>query len=303
MLFNTHDPGKFAFSKHYYDLEDIKALTKANPNNLSNWGIIGVPFDSTSSYHSGSRLGPIAIREASNSFEKYDISYNRELITNFYDFGDLNVVHGNCRKTSENLEQAVDELLSLGLFPIILGGEHSISLSPLKSLSKEYDINDITIVHFDAHMDMIDTYQGEKCSHATVMRRIHELSPKKIVQIGIRSASLEEDNYGLSNDNIEVFTSNYLNYANEHVKDELASINGPIYLSIDLDVFDPIYVPAVGNPIPNGISPNDMNQLLGILTKKQIIGFDLVELSTNTLGDRSAITAAKIVYDFLTLIN
>lgn len=301
MLFNTYEPWKFAFSKNGHDLEEIKKEIFSNDANY--WGIIGVPFDSTSSYHSGSRLGPIAIREASHSFEKYNFSFNQEIQNNFYDFGDLEVIHGNCKKTIKNLEIAIDELLSLNIKPIVLGGEHSISLAPLKAISKQNDVKlkETTVIHFDAHMDMIDTYQGEKCSHATVMRRIHELSPKKIIQIGVRSASNEEDNYAFSNNNIQAISSNEVKNNIESIKKELLSIDGPIYITLDLDVLDPSYMPKVGNPIPNGISINDIEQFIEILAQKNVLGLDVVELSTNVLGDYSAVTAAKIVYDFLTL--
>jgi agmatinase len=299
MLFNTYQPGKFAFSKEFYSLDELKNISK----NESKWGIIGVPFDCTSSYHSGSRLGPTTIREASHNFEKYNISYNRELTTLFYDFGDLEVVHGNCSKTLKILEETIIELLTLGFKPLLLGGEHSISLSPLNALSHKYNIDEITVVHFDAHMDMIDTYQGEKCSHATVMKRIYDLGPKKIIQIGVRSTSTEENDFVNSKENIEVFESKDIKNNIANIKKALLSINGFVYVSIDLDVLDPSYLPRVGNPIPNGISTNDIEQLLQILSKKDIIGFDLVELATNTLGDISAVTATKIVYDFLTLMD
>ncbi|MDR1722144.1 MAG: arginase family protein, partial [Methanobrevibacter sp.] len=187
------------------------------------------------------------------------------------------------------------------LRPILLGGEHSISYPTLKGLKKKFDIEDTTVVHLDAHMDMIDQYQGEKCSHATVMRRIAELNPKSIVQLGIRSASKEEVSFAESQQSIVGFSpSDFENFDN--IKKELLSIEGNVYISIDCDVFDTKYLPGVGNPVPNGISLIHMENILKILSTKNVIGFDVVELSSNKLGDPSAINAAKIVYDFLTLI-
>ncbi|MCL2115775.1 MAG: agmatinase [Methanobrevibacter sp.] len=296
MLFNTYKPWKFAFS------QDTKNLNEIKPNS---WALIGVPFDSTASYGSGSRFGPTTIREASYSFEKYNITFNKEMSTIFYDFGNVNTVHGNCKKTIATLEEVVNELINVNIKPIIIGGEHSISLAPIKALANKNKIENMTIIHLDAHMDMIDKYQGEKCSHATVMRRVHDLNPKEIIEIGIRSGSFEEKEFALKQDNIAIFTSKDTKEGFQAIEDKLNQIakSEPIYLSIDIDVLDPSYVGEVGNPIPNGITPEILEKLLEILAKKNVIGFDLVELATNRLGDSSAVTAAKIIYDFLTLIG
>lgn len=296
MFFNVYEPWKFAFSKDLENLEEIK------PNS---WGIIGIPFDSTSSYSPGSRFGPTTIREASYSFEKYNITFNREITNNFYDFGNVNVVYGNCTKTIAILEETINELLDKDIKPLLIGGEHSISIAPIKALSNKYNIEDMTIIHLDAHMDIIDEYQGEKCSHATVMKRIHDLNPKEIIEIGIRSGSLEEKNFIEKQDNIAIFTSHEAKRNFQAIEKKLSLIDKeePIYLTIDIDVLDPSYVGEVGNPIPNGISPAIIERLLEILSKKNIIGFDLVEVATNKLGDSTAVTGAKIIYDFLSLID
>lgn len=308
VIFNTYKPWKFAFSQETDDLEEAKE---------NSWGIIGVPFDSTSSYGPGSRFGPTTVREASYSFEKYNITFNRDIDTNFYDFGNTNVIYGNCKETLAILEEAILELVAKNIKPIVIGGEHSISLAPIKALTNKnigkYNIEDITIIHFDAHMDIINEYQGEKCSHATVMKRIHDLNPKEIIEIGIRSASKEEKEFVDSQNNISIFTSKNMIGTDEefqdkklqNIKEKLNSINNddPVYISIDIDVLDPLYVPEVGNPIPNGLSPGDIELFLEILAKKNIIGFDLVEVATNRLGDPTAVTASKIIYDFLSLVD
>lgn len=202
MLFNTYKPWKFAFSE---DSEDIKEAKE------NSWGIVGVPFDSTSSYGPGSRFGPTTVREASYSFEKYNITFNKDIDTIFYDFGNINVVYGNCKETLAILEETISEIVSNKIKPIVIGGEHSISLAPIKALAKstanDCNIEDMTIIHLDAHMDIIDEYQGEKCSHATVMKRVHDLNPKEIIEIGIRSGSKEEKEFVNTKDNISIFTA------------------------------------------------------------------------------------------------
>jgi len=294
MLFNTYKPWKFAFS------QDTDNLNETTPNN---WLIIGVPFDSTSSYKSGSRFGPTTVREASYSFEKYNITFKKDISTTFYDFGNVEVVHGNCKKTIAILEDAISELMDYNIKPLLIGGEHSISLAPIKALANKYNIENMTIIHLDAHMDLRDEYQGEKCSHATVMKRVHDLNPKEIIEIGVRSGSLEEIEFTQNQENIAIFTSKDIKERFHALENKLNKIDNEeaIYLSIDVDVLDPSYVGEVGNPIPNGLSPEIIEKLLVLLAKKNIIGLDLVELATNKLGDSSAVATAKIIYDFLTL--
>lgn len=159
------------------------------------------------------------------------------------------------------------------------------------------------IIHLDAHMDIIDEYQGEKCSHATIMKRVYDLKPKEIIEIGIRSASLEEKEFVDRVKNVTIFTANDTKEKFENIEDKINQINEdePIYLSIDMDVLDPLYAPEVGNPIPNGISPEIIENILKILANKNVIGFDLVEVATSKLGDPTAVTGSKIIYDFLSL--
>lgn len=294
MLFNTYKPWKFAFSQETEDLDEAKE---------NSWGIIGVPFDSTSSYGPGSRFGPTTVREASYSFEKYNITFKSNLDTVFYDFGNINVIYGNCRETVKILEETLLELLEHGIKPITIGGEHSISIAPIKALSKKYNIEKMTIIHLDAHMDIIDKYQGEKCSHATIMKRAYDLNPKEIIEIGIRSASLEEKDFVENKENITIFTAKDAKEKFEKINKKLNQINvdEPVYLSIDMDVLDPLYAPEVGNPIPNGISVDMIEDILKTLAKKNIVGFDLVEVATSKLGDSTAVTGSKIIYDFLSL--
>lgn len=305
MLLNTYNQSKFAFSSEIFSLDEA---------NSGSWGIIGVPFDSTSSYHTNGRFGPLTVREASHGFEAYNSAFDLNICTVFYDFDDLNVVIGNCKKTNAILEETVSELLDYNIKPLIIGGEHSISYGVFKAIANHNNTvnsSDITVVHFDAHRDMIDDYLGEKCSHATVMKRIYDLNPKEIIQLGIRSQSEEEKDFvasSSSNDSsqrtkITTFTAKDIVNNINNAKEYLANINGSIYLSIDIDVLDPSYAPSVGNPLPNGISSNDLEEFIEILAKKDVLGFDMVEISADKLGDITAIIGAKIIYDFLTLVG
>ena len=288
MLLNTYEPWKFAFSQ---DTENIKE---------NSFGIIGVPFDSTTSYHSGARLGPIVVREASFGFEKYNTIFNKELTTTFYDFGDINVIPGNCEQTCAIVEDTVNEILDLNLKPIIIGGEHSASIGSIKALSERYE--KLTVIHLDAHRDLAFDFIGEKYSHATVMRRAHEMGVN-LVQIGIRSSSAEEEEYVKSTYDIQTFKNKDTHKHMDAIEYYIANIDGPIYVSIDMDVVDPAIAPSVGNPTPGGLFVSEIENILETLCRKNIVGLDVVETATDRLGENTAVVAAKIIYDFLTLIE
>ena len=289
MLLNTYEPWKFAFSAET-DFDNIEK---------DSYGIIGVPFDSTTSYHSGARLGPVVVREASYGFEKYNINFKSSLDTVFYDFGDVNVVPGNCEATCKIVEDTVNELLDLEVKPITIGGEHSASIGVIKALSEKYD--KLTVVHLDAHRDLAFDFIGEKYSHATVMRRAHEFGVD-LVQIGIRSSSAEEEEFVDSTYNIQTFKNKDVHRHMDAVEYYLTTVDTPIYLSVDMDVLDPAIAPAVGNPMPGGLFISEVEDVVKSLSYKNVVGIDVVETATNKLGDNTAVTAAKIIYDFLSLI-
>ena len=288
MLFNTYEPWKFAFSA-----ENDEIITDS-------YGIIGVPFDSTTSYHSGSRLGPIVVREASFGFEKFNTIFNKNLTATFYDFGDVNVIPGNCQKTCGIVEDTVNEILDLGLKPIIIGGEHSASIGAIKALVDKHE--KLTVVHLDAHRDLAFEFIEEKYSHATVMRRAHEMGVN-LVQIGIRSSSEDEEEFVKSTYNIQTFKNRDVHKHMDALEYYITNIDGPIYISIDMDVADPSLAPSVGNPTPGGLFISEIENILETLSRKNIVGLDVVETASDKLGDTTAVIAAKIIYDFLTLVE
>ena len=289
MLLYTYNPSIFAFSR-----EGVLSTNINKPK----FSLIGVPFDSSTTYKSGTRFGPIAIREASYNFENYNLELNKKLNVPLFDFGNLDVVHGNVRKTCDNLKETIQDLYQNEFIPITIGGEHSITLGVLEGINPYIDLSEVTILHLDAHMDMIDEYMGEKYSHATVMRRISELNPKKIIQFGVRSASYEEKKYADVN-NISYFKVPEIKNNFEKIRKVIYNIEGPVYVTIDMDVYDPASAPSVGNPTPYGLDAWDMFKLTKSIYQKNIIGLDVVEVASTSFGDITSINAAKLIYDFL----
>lgn len=237
------------------------------------FGIIGVPFDSTCSYRPGCRFGPLAIRREFLELEKPDSFFRRRV----YDLGNVNVVHGNLQETNRRVEETLQKALKENpdVIPITLGGEHSVSYSPIKVLKETHD--DLQIAHLDAHPDLMEDYLGEKWSHATVMKRVHELGAD-IVQFGVRTGTDEEK------------------ALQKRLKRELG--DEPTYISTDMDVLEPGHCPGVGTPAPGGMTIQEVLQILKPI--KNIVGFDIVEVSPPyDKGDITAATAAKVMLELM----
>jgi agmatinase len=297
MLFYTENVLKFAFS-----LETTEYTNQYSSPGDRKFGILGVPFDGTASYMPGARFGPRSVREASYNFERYNFLLDKTISAKVYDLGDLEIIHGNFKKTCSNLKKTVSEILDMEIVPLTIGGDHSISFCILKAMdeSDHFNISDFTIIHFDAHMDLRDSYLGEKYSHATVMRRIFEMNPKELIQIGVRSASEDEASY-CHGKKIKTFKSSDVDENINDLLDYIKNISGPIYLSFDIDVLDPAYAPTVGTPASCGLNPTQIQKLIYCLEGKEIVGFDIVEVCSTHIGDITALNAAKIIYDLLCL--
>ena len=291
MYLYTENPLKFAFSQDF---------DSSVPTDTSCFGILGVPFDSTTTYQPGARFGPFFVREASYNFEKYNLFSDKVLDVNIFDIGNLEVVPGNLEKNYMHLESVISSMLEDRLIPLTIGGEHSISYGVLNALNMQDSLRDVTILHFDAHMDLRDNYMGEKYSHATVMRRIHDKNPRKIIQMGIRSSSQEEVSFAQAND-VDYYTAQEMKDDLKRMEKVIHQIDGPLYVTVDVDVLDPAYAPSVGTPTPGGLNSLEMERLISTLEGKDVIGFDLVEVSSTSMGDITSINAAKMILDFLFL--
>lgn len=194
------------------------------------------------------------------------------------------------------LESTIRELKKLKLTPVVLGGEHTISYSICKAL----DLQEATILHFDAHLDLRDEYQGEKYTHATVMRRIHDIEPGEIISLGIRSVCEAELEFARDVD-IKYYTATRVKDDFDELRKLISSLKGPIYVTVDMDVLDPAYAPSVGTPCPGGLNPQELQKLIYCLKGKDVIGFDVVEVTSRCFGDITSVSAAQLVYDFVCL--
>jgi agmatinase len=262
--------------------------------------VLPVPYDLTSTYRSGSRLGPAAILDASSHMELYDDELGQE--TYRCGIHTLPFLEADARGPKEMIETIrlkTAEVIAADKIPVTLGGEHSISLGCVQALKEKYPA--LSVLQFDAHADLRDDYQGSPYSHASVARRISECCP--LVQAGIRSMSAEEAVF-LADSRVRSFSADYI-LEEKHWCESIAShLRGDIYISVDLDVLDPAFMPATGTPEPGGIGWKDLLRLIRAVSEKcRIRGFDVVELSPIPGLVAPDFLAAKLSYRMMGYIK
>ncbi len=255
--------------------------------------VVPVPFDLTTSWMSGTRLGPKALIEASGYMELYDIETKSEVYRKgIFTDGDVEAQTGE--QLNQNVYERVSKHIGSKKFVVTLGGEHSISYGAAKAHIEK--ISNLSILHLDAHTDRREEFEGNKFSHACTLRRISELNDD-IVSIGIRSLDISELQYL---DEKKVFYAEDIFHSMSWVEDAIKLLQPNVYLTFDLDVFDPAIMPSTGTPEPGGMYWYQVLNLLKEVTKaRNLVGCDVVELSPNDANKAPDFLAAKLIYKLL----
>jgi len=271
------------------------------PFEKADYIILGVPFDVTSTYRTGARFGPNAIRQASLNIETYSFRTGIDVEDlKLHDLGDLHI-STDTEKTLERTALVIKDLLDDRKTPAIIGGEHTITLGVVKGLGDK--ASKTAVVSFDAHLDLRNEFMGLKLSHTTFMRRINEkIKPDKIIEVGTRAVCKEELDYA-KKVGIEFFTAKQIGKEGsqriaEQLREKLSRYKN-VYLSIDMDVLDPAYAPAVQNPEPEGIETHTLFDILHGVCDKRVASFDVVEIAPNYDQGTSAIQGAKTIFEIL----
>ena len=258
--------------------------------------IVPVPYDGTTTWIKGSDKGPEAIIEASCNMELYDIETDSEVCVKGI-FTDKAVDEKSSpEEMAKAVEKRVKEHLKDGKFTIVIGGEHSVSIGAIKAHSEVHNKNkNMCVLQLDAHSDLRQEYEGSKFNHACVMARAKELCP--VVQVGIRSMDVEEKEF-MDKENV-FFAKDILNNKN-WVEEVIEKLPERVYITIDLDVFDPSIMPSTGTPEPGGLLWYDVLALLKkVAEKRDFVGFDVVELCPNKHNKAPDFLAAKLIYKLL----
>jgi agmatinase len=273
------------------------------PFEKADYVAFGVPFDVTSTFRTGARFAPLAIREASLNIETFSFQAKRDVEdVRIHDLGDLHISN-KVETTMKRLESSVRDLLKACKTPVIIGGEHTLTLGAVRGVGGK----DIGIVSFDAHMDLRNKYMDLTTSHTTFMRRLNETAkPANIVEIGTRAVCKEELAYakksGIRYYTMSEIREKGMKSAIRTLKKELENCK-KTYLTIDMDVLDPAYAPAVQNPEPNGMSTQTLLSLICSLCDNRTVGLDLVEVTPPYDHGNTAVQAAKILFETLCAIE
>ena len=260
-------------------------------------GLFGVPYDGTTSFRPGTRFGPAAIREVSNGLETYCPQLNLDLEDlAFVDLGAVDIPFGAPEPVVAKVREATTAVLDQGLKPLMLGGEHSISSGAVEAVAQRHP--DLVLVQLDAHADLRDCWLGARHSHACAMRRCLEILPSQtLFQLAIRSGTREEFT--------ELHESGRLMPSVDALQQALAPLTGkPVYLTVDLDWFDPSVLPGTGTPEPGGYHWSDFASLIEVLREHHLVAADVVELAPqlDTSG-MSSVLAAKVTRSLLLLLG
>ena len=255
--------------------------------------VVPVPYDLTSTYQSGSRRGPDAILDASANMELYDEELRKETyLAGIHTLVPLAADARGPEKMVASVREQITRVLVHGKIPVMLGGEHSISLGAVQAMQEKYPA--LSVLQLDAHADLRDSYQGSPYSHAAVARRIAEICP--LVQVGIRSMSVEEAVF-MAAGTVRTLTVDTIRADKGWQEKVLEYLSGDVYVTIDLDVFDPAIMPSTGTPEPDGLAWRDVLSLLRQLSRRRRIrGFDVVERAPVPGLVAPDFLTAKLVY-------
>jgi agmatinase len=255
--------------------------------------IVPVPYDETSTWMKGADKGPEAILEASVNLEFYDVETSTEAHLKGIHTIDPVLVKETPWKLVQAVHDCISSLLSEKKFPVIIGGNHTVSIGTIKAFSEHFE--NLSVLQLDAHADLRQIYEGSEFNHACAMARAREFAP--IVQVGIRSMSAEELPY-VENDRI--FFSHELYYDKNLYRKAIDKLSENVYITIDLDVFDPSIMPSTGTPEPGGPAYFELIHFMrDVIKSRNVVGFDVVELCPSATNKSSDFIAAKIIYQLL----
>ena len=258
--------------------------------------LFGAPFDSTTSYRPGARFGPAAMRHESYGLETFSPYQNTDL-TDYaiFDSGDLELCFGSSEQALSDIEARANTILDDGKFPLLLGGEHLVTLGAVRAVAQRHP--DLHIIHFDAHADLRDDYLGAKLSHACVLRRCHDLlGDGRIHQFCIRSGDREEFAFAAAHTEMHRFQFDGL----KELTDALRQNQTPVYLTIDLDCLDPSVFPGTGTPEAGGVTFLQLLDAIRMVSGVNLVGADVNELAP--MLDASGVstaTACKVLRELL----
>lgn len=275
------------------------------------FAIVGVPFDTASSYRTGSRFGPSAIRTISALIKPNNVHLEVNVLESLKgaDYGDVNVVPGWIHETFERIETELQPIVDANVIPIILGGDHSISLAHLRAMAKKH--GPVAMIHFDSHADINDTVFGMKHNHGTPFRRAHEeglINPAHVIQVGMRGSLYDPNEHKIAEQELgyrlipaHKMREMGIDAVIQEIKDRVG--DQKVFLTFDIDFVDPAYCPGTGTPEIGGFTTYETMTMLRALKDLNFIGCDIVEVAPQyDPTEMTAFMAANIGFEFISIL-
>ena len=274
------------------------------------FAIFGIPFDTGSSYRTGSRFGPSAIRSISTMIKPNNVILEVNILDELKggDYGDVNIIPGYIEPSFEAIEKFMESVVAAGVTPIALGGDHSITLAELRAVAAKY--GKLSLVHFDSHLDLNMSVFGQKHNHGTPFRRALEeglIDPSHSIQVGMRGSLYDPNDFKIAADlGFKVIPAHImremgLNEVSKAIVERVG--NTPVFYTFDIDFVDPAYAPGTGTPEVGGFTSWEALSLMRSLKNVNFVGFDIVEvLPTIDQAELTAYLAYNIVFEFLSIM-
>lgn len=301
---NSLEIPRFAEIKTFMRLPNVKTVEDID------YAVIGVPFDTASTYRIGSRFGPSAVREISSLIKPYNVPMNINVVDwlSGVDYGDIPIVPGYIEDTYKRIEAGLTPIIKAGVIPICIGGDHSITLGELRAIVKEH--GPVALVHFDSHFDTLDSYFGNKYNHGTVFKRALEeglIDVEHSIQVGMRGTFYSrEDLTGSEELGFKVITTFEMRKIGiQEVMKQIIERVGDVkaFFTFDIDFVDPAYAPGTGTIEIGGFTSFEALDMIRELKDINFVGYDMVEVLPSL--DQAQITAflgGNIIYEFISII-
>lgn len=303
-------PPKASDSPRFCNMGNFMRLPKADSAEGLDFGIIGIPFDTGSSFRTGSRFGPHSIRKISAMIKPNHAIMNVNVMESLKgaDLGDVPVIPGYILPTYDAIEKSISQIAAAGAVPIGLGGDHAITLGELRGIYKEH--GKVSLIHFDSHLDLCPSVFGQDYNHGTPFRRALEeglIDPYTSIQIGMRGSLYDPDDFKtaaqlgfqvIPGDELHKMTAAQLG---EAIKARVG--NNKAFLTFDIDFVDPAYAPGTGTPEVGGFTSYETLEFLRTLKDLNFVGCDVVEVAPDyDCSEITAYMAANIVFEFISMM-
>lgn len=307
---DVKQPASALSSPRFCNMGTFMRMPKLDSAEGLDFAIAGAPFDTASSFRSGSRFGPNAIRNISAMMKPNNVILQVNIMDSLKggDLGDFNITPGYIHPTYDAIEEGVANILKYDAVPIVLGGDHSITLAELRAVAKKY--GKVALVHFDSHSDLCDEVFGQRYNHGTPFRRALEeglIDPAHSIQIGMRGSLYDPNEHKMAAElGMELIPAHKVREMGfEKLIEEIKNRVGdtPCFLTFDIDFIDPAYAPGTGTPEVGGFTSHEGLTLVRSIKDLNFVGFDIVEvLPAYDTGEITAYLAANIVFEYLSIL-